>query len=44
LLEIATSGGADALIMANIKHFKAWRGQHSVLITTPVDFLRRYGK
>lgn len=43
-LEIATSGGADALITGNIKHFKPRRGQHSVLVTTPADFLRRYGK
>jgi putative PIN family toxin of toxin-antitoxin system len=43
-LEVATSGGADALITGNIKHFKPRRGQHSVLVTAPADFLRRYGK
>ena len=42
-LEVA-SGGADALITGNIKHFKPRRGQHSVLVTTPADFLRRYVK
>lgn len=42
-LEVATSGGADALITGNIKHFKPRRGQHSVPVTTPADFLRRYG-
>jgi len=40
-LEVATSGSADALITGNIKHFKPRRGQHSVLVTTPADFLRR---
>jgi uncharacterized protein len=43
-LEVATSGGADALITGNIKHFKPRRGQHSVLVTAPADFIRRYGK
>jgi len=43
-LEVATTGGADALITGNIKHFKARRGQHGVLVTTPADFLRRYRK
>jgi len=43
-LEVATSGGADALITGNIKHFKPRRGQHIVLVTTPADFLRRCGK
>ncbi len=43
-LEVATSGGADALITGNIKHFKPRRGQHGVLVTTPADFVRRYGK
>jgi len=43
-LEVATSGVADALITGNIKHFRPRRGQHSVLVTTPADFLRRYGK
>ena len=43
-LEVATSGGADALITGNIKHFKPRRGQHSVLVTTPTDFLRQYAK
>ena len=42
-LEVATSGGADALITGNVKHFKPRRGQHGVLVTTPADFLRRYG-
>jgi putative PIN family toxin of toxin-antitoxin system len=39
-LEVATSGNADALITGNIKHFKPRRGRHSVLVTTPADFLR----
>ena len=43
-LEVATSGAADALITGNIKHFKPRRGQHSVLVITPADFLRRYGE
>jgi len=43
-LEVATSGRADALITGNIKHFKPRRGQHSVVVMTPADFLRRYGK
>jgi predicted nucleic acid-binding protein len=43
-LEVAASGSADALISGNIKHFKPRRGQHSVLVTTPADFVRRYGK
>ena len=43
-LEVAASGGADALITGNIKHFKPRRGEHNVLITTPADFLRRFGK
>ncbi len=43
-LEVATSGGADALISGNVKHFKPQRGRHSVLVTKPADFLRRYGK
>ena len=42
-LEVATSGGADALITGNIKHFKPRRGQHDVQVTTPADFVRRYG-
>jgi len=41
-LEVATSGDADALITGNIKHFKARRGQHKVLVVTPADFLRRW--
>jgi putative PIN family toxin of toxin-antitoxin system len=41
-LEVATSGAADALITGNIKHFKPRRGQHSVLVTTPADFLRHH--
>jgi len=43
-LEVATSGAADALITENIKHFKPRRGQPSVLVITPADFLRRYGE
>lgn len=43
-LEVATSGSADALITGNMKHFKPRRGQHDVLLITPADFLRRYGK
>jgi uncharacterized protein len=43
-LEVATSGRANALITGNIKHFKPRRGQHSVRVTTPADFLRRYRK
>ena len=43
-LEVATSGGADALITGNIKHFKPRRNQHTVPVTTPADFLQRYGK
>ncbi len=43
-LEVATSGAVDALITGNIKHFKPRRGQHSVLVITPADFLRRYGE
>jgi uncharacterized protein len=43
-LEVATSGGADALITGNIRHFKPRRGQHDVLVMTPADFLRRCGK
>ena len=43
-LEVAASGGADGLIPGNGKHFKPRRGQHSVLVTTPADFLRRSGK
>lgn len=43
-LEVAASGSADALITGNIKHFKPRRGQHSVLVTTPADFLHRYVK
>jgi uncharacterized protein len=42
-LEVATSGAADALITGNIRHFKPRRGRHNVLVTTPADFLRRYG-
>jgi putative PIN family toxin of toxin-antitoxin system len=41
-LEVATSGGADALITGNIKHLRPRRGKHSVLVATPADFLRRY--
>jgi putative PIN family toxin of toxin-antitoxin system len=40
-LEVATTGGADALITGNIKHFKPRGGQHSALVTKPADFLRR---
>ncbi len=43
-LEVASSGGADALITGNIKHFRPRRGQHKVLVIAPADFLRRYGK
>lgn len=43
-LEEATSGSADALITGNMKHFKPRRGQHDVLVITPADLLRRYGK
>jgi putative PIN family toxin of toxin-antitoxin system len=42
-LEVATSGAADTLITGNSKHFKPRRGQHSVLVTTPADFLRCEG-
>ena len=42
-LEVATRGGADALIIGNIKHFKSRRGQPGVLVITPADFLRCYG-
>jgi hypothetical protein len=41
-LEVANSDGADALITGNVEHFKLRRGQHSVLTTTPADFLRRH--
>lgn len=37
-LDVASSGGADALLAGNIRHFKPRRGQHSVLVTTPSDF------
>ena len=40
-LEVAATGGADALITGNLKHFKPRRGHHNVLVTTPADFLRR---
>jgi len=43
-LEVAASGHADGLITGNIKHFKPRRGQHSVLLSTPADFLRRCGE
>lgn len=43
-LEGAASGGADALITGNIRHFRPRRGQHKVLVTTPADFLRRHAK
>lgn len=43
-LEVATRGGAAALINWNIKHFKPRHGRHSVHVTTPADFLRRYEK
>jgi len=43
-LEVATSGAAEALITGNARHFKPCRGQHSVLVITPADFLRRYAK
>lgn len=43
-LEVAASGGAEALITSNAMHFKPRRGQHSALVITPADFLRRYGK
>lgn len=43
-LEVATSGYADALVTGNAKHFKPRRGQHSVLITTPADFVRQRGR
>jgi len=41
-LEVAATGGADALFTGNLKHFKPLRGQHNVLVTTPAGFLRRY--
>ncbi len=40
-LEVAVTGRADALITGNAKHFKPRRGQHSVNISSPADFLRR---
>jgi hypothetical protein len=43
-LEIANSGGADALITGNIEHRKPPRGQYNVLTKTPADFLRRHRK
>ena len=43
-LEVAASGGADALITGNLRHFKPRRGQHNVRIATPADFLRLHGK
>ncbi len=43
-LEVATSGRAEALITGNIKHFRPRRGQQSVLVITPADFLLRCGK
>jgi len=43
-LEVATSGGADALITGNVRHFKPRRGQHDVLVMTPTDFLQHCGK
>ena len=42
-LEVAASGDADTLITGNSRHFKPRRGQHSVLVTTPADFLRCEG-
>lgn len=40
-LEVAVYGRADALITGNVKHFKPRRGQHSVDICTPAEWLTR---
>ena len=41
-LEVATTGGADALITGNAKHFKPGRGSRRALVISPAEFLRRY--
>jgi uncharacterized protein len=40
-LEVAVAGLADALISGNVKHFKPRRGQHTVNVCTPAEFVRR---
>ena len=39
-LEVAAAGRADAVITGNTRHFKPRRGQHSVKIFTPAEFVR----
>lgn len=40
-LEVAASGRADALITGNLRDFRPVRGRHSVMISSPADFLLR---
>ncbi len=40
-LEVAVSGQADALITGNVRHFQARRGQHSMKVSSPGEFLRQ---
>ena len=39
-LEVAISGGAEALITGNVRHFKPRRGEVRVRIATPSEFVR----
>lgn len=41
-LEVAVSGGADALITGNGRHFKSPGSGHRVSIQAPAEFLRIY--
>lgn len=38
-LEVASAGGADALITGNAAHYRPSTGRHQVSIMTPRDFL-----
>ena len=38
-LEVATAGGADALVTGNARHYRPVRGRHSVRILTPRELL-----
>jgi len=43
-LEVAISGGADAIVTGNVKHFTPRRGRHPVPIWTPAQLVARLSR
>ena len=40
-LEVAASGNAEYLVTGNEKHYKPVRGNHTVVVIPPTDFLAK---